>query len=143
MRSIPMSLFMPGAILALAALTPATSAESSHAFHLEKTCPADPSEPLGYFCVIQDSDFAALPAGTEIHYAAGPTPDVVHPTIRIRNGSTTGVCVFTTDVNATCTFDGGTGRLRRLHLRVDVTANADQSVWFWDGSYWFGDDRAG
>jgi hypothetical protein len=21
---------------------------------------------------------------------------------------------------------------------VDVTANADQSVWYWDGTYWFG-----
>ena len=36
-------------------------------------------------------------------------------------------------------MDGaGTGRLTRFHLDVVVSANADQSIWDWDGTYWFG-----
>ena len=56
--------------------------------------------------------------------------------IKIRSGSTTGACVWSSDVDAICTFRNGTGRLAGFHLRVVVTANADQSVWYWDGSYW-------
>jgi hypothetical protein len=43
-------------------------------------------------------------------------------------------------VNAICTFSNGTGRLSEFHLKVVVTANADASVWYWDGWYWFGHD---
>jgi hypothetical protein len=28
--------------------------------------------------------------------------------------------------------------LSQFHLVVDVTANADVSIWYWDGAYWFG-----
>jgi hypothetical protein len=30
--------------------------------------------------------------------------------------------------------------LSEFHLRVVVTANADVSIWYWDGWYSFGDD---
>jgi hypothetical protein len=132
-------------IVALAVLAPAVRVEAhaspSRSFHLDKTCTDDPSEPLGYFCTVQHSDSTLIPAGTEIHYAAGPTDDVVLATITTRNGSTTGACVWSTDVNAVCSFEAGTGRLAGFHLKVDVTANADQSVWFWDGIAWFGDSH--
>ena len=42
-------------------------------------------------------------------------------------------------LDAICVFGGGTGRLTQFNLEVVVTANADQSVWYWDGTYWFGD----
>ena len=58
---------------------------------------------------------------------------VVAATIEIRNGSTTGVCVWSTPFNAICSFDSGTGRRTFV-----VTANADQSVCYWGGPYWFG-----
>ena len=43
-------------------------------------------------------------------------------------------------MNAVCTFRPGDGRLTQFHLVVDVTANGDASIWYWDGTYWFGGD---
>jgi len=131
-----------GTIVALTVLAPVASAGSHKTFHLDKTCSEDVSQPLGYFCTVQHSDFKWIPPGIDIHYAAIPPLDpdlVVAATIEIRNGSTTGVCVWSTPVNAICSFDGGTGRLTQLHLEVVVTASTDQSVWYWDGTYSFGD----
>jgi hypothetical protein len=139
MRSIKRLLAVAGTIVALAVLAPVASAGSHHAFHLDKTCAEDLSEPLGYVCTVQHSDFKWIPPGTEVHYlsqnAAG---DVVQAAIPIKNGSTHGVCVWSSPVDAICTFSQGTGRLTGFDLVVVVTANADQSIWYWDGAYWFG-----
>ena len=132
-------LVVAGAILAVALAVPSVSAGTQKAFHLDKTCAADASEPLGYVCTIQHSDFKWFPSGTKVHYTS-QAGNVVQATIRIRNGSTSGACVWSTAVNAICTFSNGTGRLSEFHLRVVVTANADASIWYWDGWYSFGDD---
>jgi hypothetical protein len=124
-------------IVALTVLAPVASAGSNKAFHLDKTCADDPSEPLGYICTVQHSDFKWIPAGTEIHYLS-QVGNVVHATIEIKNGSTTGACTWSSDVDAICAFAAGIGRLTQFNLVVVVTANADQSVWYWDGAYWFG-----
>ena len=93
---------------------------------------------LGYVCTVQHSDFKWFPAGTEVHYTSqNQAGDVVQATIPIKNGSTNGACVWSSPVNAVCTFSPGSGRLTQFHLVVDVTANADQSIWYWDGTYWF------
>ena len=121
------------------AVAPSVSAASPKAFHLDKTCAGDVSEPLGYVCTIQHSDFKWFPAGTKVHYTSqNQAGDVVQATITIKNGSTNGVCVWSSPVNAVCTFSPGTGRLTQFHLVVDVTANADVSIWYWDGTYRFG-----
>jgi hypothetical protein len=127
------------AIVALMAFAPVASAGSNKDFHLDKMCGPDASEPLGFVCTIQHADFKWFPAGTKVHYtSANATGDVVQATIAIDNGSTDGECVWSSPVNAVCTFGPGTGRLSQFHLVVDVTANADVSLWFWDGAYWFG-----
>src|SRR6266545_5904624 len=80
------------------------------AFHLDKTCSEDASEPLGFFCTVQHSDFPWILAGTEIHYDVGPADNAQTATITIANGSTTGVCTWSSDVDAICVFPVGTGR---------------------------------
>jgi hypothetical protein len=126
------------AIVALTALAPVALAGSHRDFHLAKTCAEDSSEPLGFFCTVQHSDFQWIPAGTDIHYTQGPADNVQIATIDIGNGSTTGACTWSSDVDAVCVFSAGTGRLTQFNLEVVVTANADQSIWYWDGTYWFG-----
>jgi len=139
MRSVRRLLVVAAAIFALTLAVPSVSASSQKAFHLDKSCAADASEPLGYVCTVQHSDFKWIPAGTEVHYTSqNAAGDVVQATITIKNGSTNGVCVWSSAVNAVCTFSPGTGRTSQFHLRVVVTANTDASVWFWDGWYWFG-----
>ena len=70
-------------------------AGSHHAFHLDKTCAEDLSEPLGYVCTVVHDDFKWMPAGTEVHYTSqNAAGDVVQATISITNGSTDGVCVW-------------------------------------------------
>lgn len=138
MRSVRSRAAVAATVLALTVLVPSASAASPKAFHLDKTCAADSSEPLGYVCTVQHSDFKWFPAGTEVHYTSqNQAGDVVQATIPIKNGSTNGACVWSSPVNAVCTFSPGSGRLTQFHLVVDVTANADQSIWFWDGTYWF------
>ena len=139
MRSVRRLLVVAAAILALTFAVPSVSASTQKAFHLDKTCSGDSSEPLGYVCTVAHSDFAWIPAGTKVHYISqNETEDVVQATITIKNGSTNGVCVWRGPVNAVCTFGPGTGRFAQFHLKVDVTANAVQSVWYWDGAYWIG-----
>jgi len=139
MLSLKRLLVVVATIAALAALVPSVSASSTKAFHLDKTCADAPSEPLGYICTVTHSDFKWIPPGNDIRYLSqNPAGDVVQASITIKNGSTNGVCVWSSPTNAICTFSPGTGRLSEFHLEVDVTANADQSVWYWDGTYWFG-----
>jgi hypothetical protein len=136
MSSIRRLLAVAGAILALTVLAPVASAGSHQGFHLDKTC-AESSEPLGYICTVQHSDFKWIPAGTDVHYLS-QDGNVVQAMIEIKNGRTDGACTWSSDVDAICVFDSGTGRLTQFHLEVVVTASADQSVWYWDGAYWFG-----
>lgn len=117
-----------------------TSSFSRDNFYLDKTCSAD-SSPIKYHCTVQHSSFGLFPAGTEVHYATTSKANVVQATITIPSGSTTGLCVWSSDVNAVCTFKTGTGSLARFHLRVVVTANADASVWYWNGTYRFTGDQ--
>jgi len=139
MRSLRRLVVVGATIVALTVLVPAVSAASPRAFHLDKTCAEDLSEPLGYICTVQHSDFKWFPPGTDVHYTSqNEAGDVVQATIEIKNGRTDGVCVWSSPVNAVCTFSPGSGRLAQFHLVVDVTANADGSIWYWDGTYRFG-----
>jgi hypothetical protein len=138
MHSIKRSLAVIGAIVALMTFAPVASAGSRHGFHLDKTCADDPSEPLLYVCTVRHSDFKWIPAGTKVHYLS-QAGNVVQASIEITNGRTDGACTWSSDVDAICVFSTGTGRLTRFNLEVVVSANADQSVWYWDGTYWFGD----
>ena len=137
MHSIRRSLAVMGTIVALMALAPVASAGSHQSFHLDKTCAEDLSEPLGYICTVEHSDFKWIPAGTDIRYLS-QADNVVQARIEIRNGRTDGACTWSSDVDAICVFSDGTGRLTQFSLDVVVTASADQSVWYWDGTYWFG-----
>jgi hypothetical protein len=137
MDSIKRLLAVMGTIVALAALAPVASAGSHRAFHLDKTCGPDPSEPLGYVCTVQHSTFKWIPAGTKIHYLS-QSGNVVQATIGVSNGRTNGACTWSSAVDAICVFDAGTGRLTQFNLEVVVSANADVSLWYWDGTYWFG-----
>lgn len=138
MHSIKRLFAVLGTIVALMALAPVASAGSIQGFHLDKTCAGDASEPLGYICTVQHSDFKWIPAGTDVRYLS-QVDNVVQASIEIRNGSTDGACTWSSNVDAICVFSAGTGRLTQFNLEVVVTANADQSVWYWDGTYWFGD----
>jgi len=140
MHSIKRLLAVMGTIVALMALAPVASAGSHQGFHLDKTCADDLSEPLGYICTVQHSDFKWIPAGTDIRYLSQDEAEiVVQASIETRNGSTDGACTWSSDVDAICVFSAGTGRLTQFNLEVDVTYDEDQSVWYWDGTYWFGD----
>jgi len=130
-------LVVAATLVALVAFGPVALAGSNQPFHLDKTCADDASEPLGYICTVQHSDFKWFPAGTEIRYLS-EAGTVVQAAIEIGNGTTSGACTWSSDVDAICVFGPGTGRLSAFHLDVVVTASADQSVWYWDGTYSFG-----
>lgn len=125
-------------ISALVALAPVALAGSQQDFRLDKTCGPDPTEPLGYVCTVQHSDFKWIPAGTEVHYLS-QAGNVVQARIEIKNGSTNGACTWSSPVDAICVFSAGTGRLTQFNLEVVVTYNADQDLWYWDGTYSFGE----
>ena len=128
-------------IIMLFVMAPSALAADQRPFHLEKTCAADASEPLGYICTIQYSSFRWFVPGTHVRYLSqNPAGDVVQARIEIRGGTTNGTCTWSDGTHAVCIFSSATGRLARFHLDVNVTANANQSIWYWDGRYWFGED---
>jgi hypothetical protein len=137
MPSINRLIVLTGALAALIGVPAGASAGARQPFHLEKTCREDPSEPLGYICTVERSDFKWIPGGTNIRYL-GQTDNVVQARIEIDNGTSDGECTWSSDVDAVCVFRGGTGRLTQFNLEVVVTASPDQSTWYWDGTYWFG-----
>jgi hypothetical protein len=140
MRSLHRLVVAGATILALTAVVPSVSAASHKAFHLEKVCDT------ATHCVVTSSSFKAIPAGTEITYG-GPDPNHLTAVITVRNGTATGQCAIGSLVGygdpslpATCIFDTGTGRLTQFHLSVKVATTAQYNPWYWDGTYWFGDD---
>ena len=122
------------AIVVLGALAPVASGGTQKPFHLAKVCDT------GTHCVVTASNFAGIPAGSEINYT-GPDPDHLVPVLTIKNGSTTGQCAIgsifaTPSAPGSCDLAGGTGRLTQFHLDAAVTF--DGTLWYWDGWYWFG-----
>ena len=85
MRSIRTLVAVVAATALLAVVIPTVSAGSAREFHLDKTCAEDLSEPLGYVCTVQHSDFKWMPPGTEVHYLS-QAGNVVQAAIAIRNG---------------------------------------------------------
>lgn len=142
-RTRVLALMVAGALVALSLGAGVASADGGHSpkdFHLTKTCVSN------FLCTVQTDSFKWIPGGTDITYTynGDGSDGLAYPTIKIRNGSTTGVCDWNHPVGkvlAVCTFGTGTGRLTQFHLRVDVSAddpNDPNSIWYWDGTYWFG-----
>ena len=130
MRSVRSVLVVAATIIALATIAPSASAASQKSFHVSKVC----DSPI--HCVITSSSFKAIPSGTEVNYTVRSDGNL-NAVIDVGNGTATGVCGPAT-LPTFCTFSEGTGRLTQFHLQVVVSPNADFSVWFWDGTYWFG-----
>jgi hypothetical protein len=116
---------------------PAASASSPlHSSQLAKTC-----DGLGT-CTVFSSDAAPLQAGTTETYFG---PQFGDPVLSSRvlitssyggGGTAVGHCAWPLrTATGTCTFAGGTGSLAGFHANLTVSATADFSVFFWDGSY--------
>ena len=142
MRSIRSLVVIAAGILVVSACAAAPAAATHKAFHLDKTCVA------GVGCTIVSSDIDAIPVGTIIKYSAigdGSTKQK-NATFTVGSSSASGFCDFNHDgkpLAAQCTFLSGTGSLKGFHLIADVTLTGDgntpDSVWHWDGTYWFGE----
>jgi hypothetical protein len=129
-------------VLAVMGCAASPAADAPKPFRLDKTCVPD----VG--CTIVSSDLDAIPVGTVITYTPigdGSTLQQ-NATFTVANGSASGFCDFNHDgkpLAAQCTFLSGTGGLKGFHLVADVTLTGDgrgpDSVWHWNGTYWFGD----
>jgi hypothetical protein len=108
-------------------------------FQLTKECSGYTGGP-GSFCAVTASNVKAIEVGSKILYLQPDllfTPagsDVVLTPPGPGNNTTHGNCSLDAGV---CTFSGGTGKFTTFQARADVTANADFSLWFWNGTYSF------
>ena len=135
MRSVR-SVLVLGAIVAFAAVAPAAAASSGSWLSVSKTC-----DNLGT-CTVVASNAAALPVGTTETYLGPEYGDPVLSSRVVINstyaggGTATGVCSWPLrSATGICTFAQGTGSLAGFHARVTVSANADFSLFYWDGTY--------
>ena len=133
-HSVRKLLAVIAATVALGLLVPVASAGTQKPFHLEKVCDT------ATHCVVTASNFAGIPAGSEINYT-GQAPNNLVPVLTVKNGSVTGACAIgsvfeTPSTPGSCDLAGGTGRLTQFHLDAAVTF--DGTLWYWDGWYWFG-----
>jgi hypothetical protein len=128
----------PSATVGTGALALSASARSGD-LHVTKECSGYTGGP-GSYCAITASNVKAIEVGSKIVYlqpdqletAAGS--DVVLSPPGPGNNTAFGHCSLATGV---CTFSGGTGKFTSFQARVDVTANEDFSLWFWNGTYSF------
>jgi hypothetical protein len=145
MRSIRSLIVVAATLLAVSGCSASPAVAPHKAFHLDKTCVAS----VG--CTIVSSNLDAIPTGTLITYTQigdGSTRQK-NATFTTKSGSASGFCDFNHDgkpLAAQCTFMSGTGGLTGFHLVADVTLTGDgtspDSVWHWDGTYWFAPDGA-
>jgi hypothetical protein len=141
MRSVGSLVVVAAAILAVSGCSASPGVGVHKAFHLDKTCAATG-------CTVATSNLDVIPVGTVITYTPigdGSTKQQ-NATFTTKDGSASGFCDFNHDgkpLAAQCTFLSGTGALKGFHLVADVTLTGDglspDSVWHWDGTYWFGD----
>ena len=123
--------------VSILALAPSVSASTPQAsFSLAKTC-----DGLGT-CTVVTSNAAALPPGTTETYLGPQFGDPVLSSRVVINtpysggGTATGHCTWPLrTASGTCTFAAGTGSLSEFHANLTVTASADFSLFFWDGTY--------
>jgi hypothetical protein len=130
----------PSATAAAEISAPALSASPrSGDLRVTKECSGYTGGP-GSFCTIESSNVKAIEAGSKIVYLQPDelfTPsgsDVVLDPPGPGNNQAFGNCSLASGV---CTFSGGTGKFTQFNASVDVTANADFSLWFWNGTYSF------
>ena len=120
--------------MALALAAPVAASSPPRPFHVEKDCEF-------LTCVITDSTFRGIPAGTVINYTEN-TDGSLTSVISVAHGSATGRCDLAPifgdpSLPGSCVFSTGTGTLTQFRLTVDVTTT-DFVTWFWDGSYAMG-----
>ena len=129
MRSIRRLLLIGATIASLAMVAPIATASDGKAFHLAKVC-----DEAG--CVVTESNYSRIPAGTTITYA-GSSDDALVATIHVKHGTATGVCnlvpVFSGTGDGTCVFTTGTGRLGSFRADLAVST-VDFTTWYWDGT---------
>jgi hypothetical protein len=97
-------------------------------------------------CTIKTSSLDAIELGSRITYlqptdlATPSGSDVVLDLPGPGNNAAAGHCTLDPGNNyfGRCTFSGGTGKFTWFRSSVDVTHNADFSVWYWEGTYSFG-----
>jgi hypothetical protein len=120
--------------LSVLVLAPSVSASSPlQPLHVAKTC-----DGLGT-CTVTTYG-AVLPNGTTETYSG---PQFGDPVLSSRvlittpdGGTATGHCAWPLrTLTGTCTFARGTGSLAGFRANVTVSANADFSVFYWDGTY--------
>ena len=126
-------LFAVGITIVLLASSPRWPPDTKP-FHLEKVCDT------GTHCVVTASNFAAIPAGSEIDYTGRTRPPRSgaddqerehHRALRDREHLRRAHRL----PEPACS-KAGTGRLTQFHLDAAVTF--DGTRWYWDGWYWFG-----
>ena len=131
---------LPTSPSASAGSAPSLSASPrSGDLHVIKECSGYTGGP-GSFCMITSSNVKAIEVDSKIVYLQPDqleTPsgsDVVLDPPGPGNNKAFGHCSLALGV---CTFTGGTGKFNGFHARVDVSPNADYSLWFWNGTYSF------
>ena len=138
-QRLPTSPSASAAVSSLAATSSAAASPRSGILQVTKEC-SDYTGGPGSFCTITASNLDAIEVNSRILYLQPEqlfTPlgsDVVLDLPGPGNNTAFGNCSLAVGV---CTFSGGTGKFTWFHASVDVTHNADFSLWFWEGTYSF------
>jgi hypothetical protein len=119
--------------------------DRSGPIHIRKNCSAYTGL-AGGFCTITESNVAAIPPGSLVHYSQAfgilnPAWLDSNVVLDAGNGNkAVGRCTvdFSTATPGVCLFFNGTGDLAGFTARVDVTTvPVPPADYFWDGSYRF------
>jgi len=124
---------------AFAIASQAGTSASSHrnrALHVTKECRQYQGEP-GSYCTITSSNVRAIRVGSRVHYFEAPGAGGLDSDLALyaRPGNVALGHVTLPGQTGVITFRGGTGDFRGFRAWIDVTYDADEDLWHWDGTY--------
>jgi hypothetical protein len=126
--------------MAAASSAGTTDSPRSGELHVTKACSDYHGNP-GEFCTIRSSSLKTIDVGSKVIYvqaagAAGLDSDIVLDT-GPGNRAFGHVTLSFATLSGVVTFSGGTGQFRHFQARVEVTYDAGEDLWHWDGTYSF------
>jgi hypothetical protein len=128
------------ALVAGAFAAAGSASQGSGDLHVTKECSQYFGQAGGY-CTITGSSLNKIHAGTRVVYASAAGATGLDTDLVLDGpGNNDAFGHVTLDFqtrSGEVTFSGGTGRFRGFHASVDVTYDAGQGLWHWDGTYGF------
>jgi hypothetical protein len=132
---------LAGALAVASQARTTASSSPSRALHVTKVCTPTYHGHPGEYCTITSSNLEAITAGSKVFYFEAAGVDGLDSDLALYAGpgnvALGHVTLSFTTLTGVITFRGGSGDFRGFRATADVTYDALNDLWHWDGTYRF------